>query len=237
MLKSLSSLGPKSVMGLQLGVLAVALQLYFRAGAGAAMLLGAAASAVLMSAAYYVRSFMEAIPTSKVRSVAMGMAELTGRALKWKKEFKAPYSKEKCLAYEIKEERHQRTGKSSYWVTTRHERKDGHFLLDDGTGAILCHTKGASLEVKTFTRHFGNRRRTEWKVVPGTKYFIIGKVVDNPFVEEASSLEGFRDAMVADGDVFIISDGKESGLRKWYSAALVFSALSTAGLFAAFFLV
>lgn len=230
MLKSLSRVPPDQALGAQLAVIIGSLHFGLRARMPAALLLGAGLSAVLMFITYRVKSFMEAIPTSRVRSVAMGLAELKGEAVKWGEEFKAPYSGKTCLAYEIKEERHQRTGKSSHWVTVNHERKDGVFWLDDGTGRIACDSTGAELDVREFRRRRGNRRKTEWKVLPGGQYYVIGKVKDNPWVGEATSQEGYRDALVGDGEIFMISDKKEKDLRKWYGVSLVASALSTVGL-------
>ena len=157
----------------------------------------------------------------------MGMAEITGRVKKWKQTFKAPFSGELCLAYNAKEERRQKINKNYVWITTWKKREDGHFFIEDDTGQLLCDSKGADLDVKSFRKFFGSVKRTEWKIVPGTKYFAIGKVVDNPFVKDATSVQGFKDAMMSKGEIYIISDKKEKSLRKWYTAALAFSTVAT----------
>lgn len=237
MLKSLSrGIRAKTALGAQLVVIFVAAQAYARLYSSFAFMGGAIASAVLMFIIHNTKTFIEAIPTSKVRSVAIGMAEINGKSLKWKQGFKAPFSGAACLAYEIKEERRVRTGKSEMWVTTRHERKDNHFYLDDGTGKLLCHTKGANLDVKAFERFLGDVKRIELKVLPEKQYYVIGKVVDNPFVKEASSIKAWEDLMMSEGDIYIISDKKEKSLRKWYSWAFLFSTVSTVGFTIASFL-
>ena len=216
-------------MGAQLVVMFVAAQAYARLPSSFIFIGGAVASAVLMFIVHNTKTFIEAIPSSKVRSVAIGMAELNGKSVKWKRSFRAPFTGKDCLAYEIKEERRVKTGKSEMWITTRHERKDGHFYLDDGTGKLLWYTKDANLDVKTFERFLGRVKRTEWKILPDKQYYVIGKVVDNPFVKEASSVKAWEDLMMSGGDIYIISDKKEKSLRKWYSVAFILSSLSTAG--------
>ncbi len=236
MLKFLSRrMGAKSALGIQLAIILGAVQLYPRYPF--VLIGGALASAVLMFVSYSVKSFIEAIPTSKVRSVAMGMAELRGKALEARGTVSAPFSRVECLAYEAKEERLQKVGKNYAWVTSFHRRKDGYFYLDDGTGKLLCHTKGAQLAVSPFVRQLGNVRRSEWRILPGKTYYVIGKVADNPFVKEASSQEGWKDLMMTEGDIYIISDKKEKNLRWWYGAAFLFSAVSTAVFTALAFLI
>ena len=227
--RKISRIGPTPALGAQAVIGFLAFSAYREYPSPWFIGLGAAASAVLMMIVFKIRSFLEAIPTSKVRSVAMGMAELSGKTMGQKK-LKGPFSGRECFAYEIEEKHLRGHGKHRHWVTVRQERKDGHFYIDDGTGQMLCDTKGATFEVKPFVRHLGRIQKREAAILPGQKIFAIGKVVDNPFVKEASSLQGWKDMMMSEGEIYLLSDKSEKSLRKWYTLALGFSALATMAL-------
>lgn len=235
MLRFLSKLGPFPALGVQAAVLFIVFQLYREFQSSWVLFIGAAVSIVMLFVAYRIKSFLEAIPTSKVRSVAMGIAELRGEA-SGETKLTSPLTKTKCFAYHYVEQRRQRINKSSVWVTTKDERKDGYFYIKDQTGELLCFTKGASLDLPGKTTYGFGVKRIETIITPGTKLFAIGHIKDNPFVKEATSSEGYKDLMMGDGEVFIISDKSEKSLRKWYGITTVFSGLSAFSLIIAGFL-
>lgn len=236
MLRFLSKIGPLPALGIQLAVLLISFQLYQEFYSPLILFLGAIASIVMLFVSYRIKNFLEAIPTSKVRSVAMGMAELKGEA-SGETKLTSPMTKTKCFAYHYLEQKRQRINNSNVWVTTKDDRKDGYFYIKDKTGELLCYTKGANLDLPGKTIHGFNTKRIETIVTQGTKLFVIGHIKDNPFVKDATSSEGYKDLMMGDGEIFIISNNSEKSLRKWYGVATVFSGLSAFGLIVLGFLI
>ena len=236
MLKFLSKLGPFPALGIQLAIVFIAIQLYFEFQLKWIFWIGAMLSVVLLFFSYKIKSFLEAIHTSKIRSVAVGLSEVKGKPVGETK-LKSPLTKTACYAYTYQEQRKQRVNKSSIWVTTKSERKDGHLYLDDGTGQLLCDTKGATLSIKGITKYGFNIKKTETVISPSQNLFVIGSVKDNPFVKDATSVEGWKDLMMGDGEIYIISDKSEKNLRKWYAASVIVSGLSSFGLAIAGFLI
>jgi hypothetical protein len=85
-------------------------------------------------------------PTSKVRSAAVGLAELFGK-VSLKDEFVSPISNAKCAYYLIKCEYYQQRRKNSDWVTFYTDLKMSRFFLEDETGKMLIEPKEAELDV------------------------------------------------------------------------------------------
>jgi E3 Ubiquitin ligase len=103
---------------------------------------------------------IEDTPTSKIRSAAQGYVELHGQQLRMDGDpISAPLSKLDCTwwAYEI--ERHERSGKNSYWRTIHKGISEGLFLVDDGTARCIVDPDAA--EVTPSTRIVWNGH-SEW---------------------------------------------------------------------------
>jgi hypothetical protein len=86
-------------------------------------------------------------PTSKVRSAAMGLVELFGKA-KLKQEFKSPITLKPCVYWRIKAEYYHSSGKNSEWRTFYDKHTDGLFLLSDDTGDMLIDPLEAEVDIK-----------------------------------------------------------------------------------------
>ncbi|MFC1805113.1 GIDE domain-containing protein [Candidatus Omnitrophota bacterium] len=148
------------------------------------------------------KRLIENIPTSTIRSLAMGLVELIGKAEK-KIELMSPLSEAKCVFYKYLIERLTRSGKSSTWVTiAKGDSAFAHFFLDDGTGRVLVSPGGAELHMPvdyTFTTSWGctipenivkfmefnkikykgifgrhTLRFQEWVVEPGETVYVLG---------------------------------------------------------------
>ena len=91
------------------------------------------------------------IPTSTVRSVAIGITELNGNVQE-DTILSTPFSKTKCVyyKYEIKEYRRVRTGKStSYtWKNIASGERYVPFYIKDDTGSIYVDPFGANISVR-----------------------------------------------------------------------------------------
>lgn len=89
------------------------------------------------------KRIVENIPTSTVRSLAMGLVELIGKAKK-PKLLKSVFSKTDCVFYRYTVERYQSSGKSGRWVTVANgDSSDCPFWLDDDSGKVAVLPKDA----------------------------------------------------------------------------------------------
>ncbi|RKX25987.1 MAG: hypothetical protein DRP47_08905 [Candidatus Zixiibacteriota bacterium] len=93
-------------------------------------------------------------PTSKIRSMAMGLVEIYGQ-VKADKFIKAPFSKTDCVyyKYEIQEYRAKTSGSGSNksvtyeWMTVGLGNQRIPFLTKDDTGTVLVNPEGAEFDV------------------------------------------------------------------------------------------
>lgn len=150
----------------------------------AAAALGGAALLVLGFVLLRRKRVMENMPTSRIRSVAMGFAELAGTA-KAKVVLAAPFSGIPCVyfRYLVEQEKTRRRGGRSWETIDRGESAEP-FHLQDPTGMILVDPAGAeTVLARSFRKTdreggwFSRRKRyTEWWIVPGQKVFVAGTV-------------------------------------------------------------
>ncbi|MDD5131147.1 MAG: GIDE domain-containing protein [bacterium] len=94
------------------------------------------------------KRLIENIPTSKIRSMAMGLVELQGKATPWLYTLKGPISGRDCVFYKFLVERYERHGKNSSWVKVANgASNDNLFHLDDGTGKVLINPRRAEINL------------------------------------------------------------------------------------------
>jgi hypothetical protein len=123
------------------------------------------------------------VPRSRLRSVAMGFAEVSGAA-RPRTPVMAPYSGIPCVAYRYLAEEEDDRDRRSGWRTVERGQSAEWFTLDDGTGTIVVDPDGADLllgrDYRTIERAegwFGRRRRyTEWRLHPGETACVVGTV-------------------------------------------------------------
>jgi len=130
------------------------------------------------------KRLLENIPTSRIRSVAMGFAELVGRA-KNRTPLTAPYSGIPCVYFRfLVEEERQRSRGGREWTTIDQGTSPDWFYLQDMSGTLLVDPSGAETVLQRSFRRvergegwFGRRKRTsEWWIVQGQKLFVAGTV-------------------------------------------------------------
>ncbi len=176
------------------------------------------------------KRFIENIPTSKIRSLAMGVVEIYGSAVPIKnKIIKSPFSQKDCVYSKYTIEEYRRSGKSSRWVTVKSRGSITNFHLRDDTGAVLINPEGANIEipfdfeynsgwgkdppetVKQFLKNNGmsfegflginkTMRYREYIIAPGDKLYIMGTAGANPFVEAGTSAENAGRIMIQKGE-------------------------------------
>ncbi len=186
----------------------------------------------------FMRRLIENIPTSKVRSIAMGLVEVYGQVIPVKV-LKSPFSSKDCVYFKYQIEELRSDGKHSRWVTIKKEERFEPFLLKDETGQVLVDCKEANVDIKLDNRYesgighkppqqvydflekngiaYGgflgiNRhmRYTEWFVAPGDRLYVMGTAADNPRVKLAS--KGTENIMIQKGEdekIFYVSDRSE----------------------------
>jgi len=105
---------------------------------------------------YFIKGFswlkqkrlIENTPTSKIRLIAMGLAEIYGEVVPIKENlFKSPFSVKDCVYCKYTIQELQSSGKSSRWVTIKSDVKTEPFYLKDDTSAVLVDPKGAAVEI------------------------------------------------------------------------------------------
>lgn len=148
------------------------------------------------------KRLIENIPTSKVRSLAMGLVELVGKAKK-KINLLSPFCNVECVFYRYKIERYKKQGKSSSWVTiAKGDSSFAPFYLEDDTGRVLVSPKDAEFDLPhdylyttgwgkelpqnliqfmeynkiSYRGLFGSHRLrfTEWYICPDESVYVLG---------------------------------------------------------------
>jgi len=176
---------------------------------------------------FKVKRLIENIPTSKIRSIAMGLVEIAGQVVPDKK-IKSPFSNKNCVYYRYTIEEYRSSGKSSSWRTIKKGFDSIPFYLKDNTGKVLVDPKGAIVDIpKDFEFKSGFRRdppvavkqfltsnrlkfetflgmnRTmryrEYFIEPNDKLYIMGTAGDNPYVEETTAQQNVEDIMIQKG--------------------------------------
>lgn len=177
------------------------------------------------------KRLIENTPTSKIRSLAMGLVEIYGEVLPEKKNLlKSPFSQKDCVYCKYTIEEYRREGKNSHWVTVKSAEKMAQFYLKDDTGTVLVDPRGARLEipmdfefnsgwgkdppesVKQFLKNnkmnfedflgFNKTMRyREYIIEPGNNIYVMGTAGDNPFVDLGNLAENSAGIMIQKGTI------------------------------------
>jgi hypothetical protein len=93
-----------------------------------------------------LKRHIEDTPTSRVRSLAMGLVEVHGRAVR-RYALVAPMTHSACAWYRLRKYRRDRNNR---WVlASQSDSSHVPFVLDDGSGRVLIDPAGATIKVKT----------------------------------------------------------------------------------------
>lgn len=130
---------------------------------------------------YKKKRLVENIPTSKIRSVAMGLSELIGNT-EQKFPLKSPLTHTDCVYYRfaIEEERRDFKG-TRYWKVVNKGNSANYFYIKDDTGEILVDPLDAEVILPVdyeYVDTIGERRKryTEWYIQPGEQVYVLGTV-------------------------------------------------------------
>jgi hypothetical protein len=99
---------------------------------------------------FKMKRLIENTPTSKIRSIAMGLVEIYGEVEPLKNNIlKSPFSNNDCVYYKYKVEELRQSGKSTTWVTVKKGEEKKLFHLKDETGSVLIDLTGAKIDIPT----------------------------------------------------------------------------------------
>ncbi|MBN1280461.1 MAG: hypothetical protein JXA00_02310 [Candidatus Thermoplasmatota archaeon] len=184
---------------------------------------------VIFAAGFYFfkqKRLIENIPTSKVRSLAMGLVEVNGTVVPVEgKLLHSPLAQKDCVYYRYLVQRHETTRDSkghsqSRWVTVQDDRYSVPFYLQDDTGKVLVDPTKAMVDLVTDAQtQRGNMRYQEWCIEPQNTLYIMGTAGRNPGQTEASA-NHVENIMIQKGQhekFYFISDSPEKKLLTKFS--------------------
>lgn len=93
------------------------------------------------------KKLIENIPTSKIRSAAVGLVEISGKAASFGDLLDAPFASSKCVYYRYRVQEQRGSGKNRHWVTIAKNETQGPFFVEDDTGKILVMPQGAEFHL------------------------------------------------------------------------------------------
>lgn len=127
------------------------------------------------------------LPTSKIRSMAMGLVELEGRA-KAMETFAAPIRSRKCIGYRytVEEEKQDQDG-DTYYSIVRSELKCNRFILEDETGRVEVLSDDIEFIMFPIDEQYcsGSYRYTQYVLSEDDEVLLIGKATldgDTPVI-------------------------------------------------------
>jgi len=94
------------------------------------------------------KRLIENIPTSKIRSIAMGLVEIFGEVTPSRHGIlKSPFSQSDCVYYKYQVDELRSTGKHSQWITVSKGHDYRRFHLKDETGKVLVNPHMAKIDI------------------------------------------------------------------------------------------
>jgi hypothetical protein len=130
------------------------------------------------------KRLIENIPTSKVRSIAMGLVELQGFAIP-DVLLTGPYTKTPCVFYHIIIERIVRSKNSSRWVKEFEMKTDIPFFLKDDTGSVVIDPRGAETNLPLrYIQREGDRRYKEYNITEQEPIYVLGTAKRTDTIED-----------------------------------------------------
>jgi Zn-finger nucleic acid-binding protein len=91
------------------------------------------------------KRLIESIPTSTIRSLALGLVEISGHAQPEENVLSAPFSGLPCVFFSYTVEEHVGSGKQARWETVAKGTSEQPFFVSDTTGRALVVPLGAQL--------------------------------------------------------------------------------------------
>lgn len=161
---------------------------------------GLVAACLLWSGFFFIKlkRKIENTPTSRIRSMAMGLVEVHGKTLR-KYALVSPINQSPCVYYRLRKYKKDRN--NSWTLTSDKDSRHVPFMVDDGTGQILVDPSGAKVRAKTsrsglpgeatlafhgVSTDDSNEKWVEDIIFEGTSLYVLGYA--QPLKEERKSL-------------------------------------------------
>jgi hypothetical protein len=121
---------------------------FFHRAAKAGLLPGVVATVLcwLAFACLRLKRFVENTPTSRIRSLAMGLVEVRGRAIR-RYALVAPMTQGACVWYRLR--KYRRDSNNRWQMTSESNSAHVPFVLDDGSGRVVVDPGGATVKART----------------------------------------------------------------------------------------
>lgn len=137
-----------------------------------------------------LKRHIENTPTSKVRSLSMGLVELQGKAVR-KYALVSPLTQLPCIFYRLR--KYRRDSKNNWRLSSSSDSGHVPFYLEDDTGKVTIDPRGASVSARQRQEFYGDRTTTlfgsisgssdeKWiedMVAEGTGLYVLGQAREN----------------------------------------------------------
>jgi hypothetical protein len=126
--------------------------------------------------AFALSQKLRSLPLSKVRSMAMGLVQISGRTAATAS-LKAPYSHSECVWYcfEVKDRQQYAQEREAWRTVAQGSSSDMPFRVEDLTGSVLIQPADAELDVEPDTIALDSDTMVrEWILPPGVPVFVTG---------------------------------------------------------------
>lgn len=196
--------------------------------------------------AFKFKRLIENTPTSKIRSLAMGLVEIYGEAIPVDKPLKSPMCKQDCVYYATRVEQQKGSGDNKRWVIVFSKCSQERFYIKDETGKVLIDPASAQLSLRTdriATSGFGKdpskdiiqflnenniryeglfgmnktMRYTETYIAAKDKLYVLGTASIN--ADSKATSKGHENVIIkkeSKKDVLFISDSDEKKILQGY---------------------
>jgi len=150
---------------------------------------------------YQRKRLLQNTPMSKVDAVALGLAELCGRAVPHES-MTSPIEQLPCVYWRYKVEEWRSAGKSSHWATIDSGEKRVPFYLEDDTGKILVVPLQATIDIPKTLQVEPSKFPLKSEVSPRILAFAEEKAIelDGVFTPK----KRFTEWMIAAGDTLFV---------------------------------
>jgi hypothetical protein len=123
------------------------------------------------------KRLIENTPTSKIRSLAIGLVEIYGKVMPEKSNKKseeqiliAPFSGKKCVYYNVEIEEYRRVktkeGYEDKWVVVHSSESRIPFCVKDETGSVLVNPESANIDIPiTFEEDSGRGKNPDKNII------------------------------------------------------------------------
>ena len=162
---------------------------------------------------YKKKQLIADTPTSKIRSIAMGLVEIFGQVIPIKERlFKSPFTDKECVYYQFTIEEYRSSGKNSHWVTIKKGEQRGLFYLKDDTGMVLIDPTGAKIEARRdFEYQSGLGKDPPEQVI---RFLTANNLAHEGFFGLNKTMRYQETIIVPDDTLYIMGTAGENPLKK-----------------------